>query len=80
MSFSLFDCVTLIQDIPDDGLCAGMVGAIVDVYINPTLAYEVEFSDAYGRTIAQLALLPEQIRPYADGDAVPRHPELPFNE
>ena len=77
MTFSLFDCVTLIQDLPDDELRAGMVGAIVDIYTNPALAYEVEFADAYGRTIAQLALFPGQIRPYVAGDAMPRHPESP---
>lgn len=76
MTFSLFDSVTLIQDLPDDGLRAGMVGAVVDVYTKPAVAYEVEFADAYGRTIAQLALFPEQIRPYKAGDAMPRHPEL----
>jgi hypothetical protein len=77
MVFSMFDCVTLTQDLPDDGLRVGMVGAIVDMYTKPALAYEVEFADAYGRTIAQLALLPEQFRPCMKGDAIPRHPELP---
>ncbi|WP_370460275.1 DUF4926 domain-containing protein [Acidovorax sp. JMULE5] len=40
-----------------------MVGAVIDVYAEPALAYEVEFCDALGRTIGQLALLPEQLRP-----------------
>ena len=39
-----------------------MVGAVIDVYTEPALAYEVEFCDALGRTIVQLALLPEQLR------------------
>ena len=76
MTFLLFDPVTLVQDLPDDGLRAGMVGAIVDVYTKPAVAYEVEFADAYGRTIAQLALFPDQVRPYEAGDAIPGHSEL----
>ena len=74
MTFSLFDAVALIQDLPSEELHAGMVGAIVDVYTKPTPAYEVEFSDAYGKSIALLALLPEQIRPYTPGDLLPLHP------
>jgi hypothetical protein len=62
MIFSLFDVVTLTEDIPEEGLRAGMTGAVVDVYSKPVLAYEVEFCDSSGRTIAQLALLPNQLR------------------
>jgi hypothetical protein len=62
VALSIFDVVTLTHDIPEEGLCAGMVGAVIDVYTEPALAYEVEFCDALGRTIGQLALLPEQLR------------------
>ena len=62
MIFSLFDVVTLMQDVPEEALRAGMVGAVIDVYTEPVMAYEVEFCDALGRTIGQLALLPEQLR------------------
>ena len=62
MIFSLFDVVTLMQDVPEEALRAGMVGAVIDVYTEPVVAYEVEFCDALGRTIGQLALLPEQLR------------------
>lgn len=62
MDFSLFDVVTLLQDLPEEGLHAGMRGAVVDVYTAPITAYEVEFCDALGRTIAQLALPPEQLQ------------------
>lgn len=62
MPFSLFDVVVLQQDLPNDGLRAGMQGVVIDVYKSPVMAYEVEFCDALGRTIAQLALLPEQLR------------------
>jgi hypothetical protein len=50
-------------DLPDEGLSAGAVGAVVHVFEKPSLAYEVEFADEDGRTIAQLPLTPGQIRP-----------------
>ena len=63
MSYLFFDAVLLVQDVPEDGLVAGVIGVIVDIYTEPTEAYEVEFCDPDGRTLALLALLPEQIRP-----------------
>lgn len=68
MMFSLFDVVTLTQDMPEEGLYAGMIGAVIDVYSKPVMAYEVEFCDALGRTIGQLALLPEQLRLATDAE------------
>jgi len=62
MVFSLYDVVMLLQDLPEEGLHAGMRGAVVDVYTSPVTAYEVEFCDASGRTIAQLALFPAQLQ------------------
>ncbi|MFI0774657.1 DUF4926 domain-containing protein [Streptomyces sp. NPDC021212] len=58
----LFDVVQLVVDIPEEGLRSGMTGTVVDLYDNPP-AYEVEFSDDEGRTLALLPLRPEQIRP-----------------
>jgi hypothetical protein len=60
--FAPFDVVLINQDIPADGLKMGMVGTVVDVYTQPTIAYEVEFCDAMGRTIAQTALSSDQLR------------------
>ena len=57
----LFDLVTLLLDMPVEGLRRGATGAIVDLHGDPVEAYEVEFVDERGRTIAQLALRPEQI-------------------
>jgi hypothetical protein len=62
MNFSLFDVVTLLKDVPEDDLRAGMVGVVVDLYTKPVMAYEVEFCDVMGRTIGQCALLPEHLR------------------
>lgn len=61
MSYSIFDTIVLIQDMPEEGLTSGMVGVIVDIYNEPVEAYEVEFCDSNGKTIALLALLPGQI-------------------
>ena len=62
MVYSLFDVVVLIEDIPGEGLRAGMQGAIVEVYSLPIEGYEVEFCDAEGHTIAQLALSSDQFQ------------------
>ena len=57
----LYDVVQLQADLPDQGLLKGQVGAIVDIYSVPRTAYEVEFTDNLGRTIALIALDPTQI-------------------
>jgi hypothetical protein len=59
-----FDCVTLLEDIPSEGLKAGAVGTILDVYVAPSLAYEVEFCDENGVSITPdptFTLRPEQV-------------------
>jgi hypothetical protein len=59
----LYDVVEVVNGLPDDKLTAGMVGTIVHVFHEPRLAYEVEFSDTDGQTVAMLPLTPDQIRP-----------------
>lgn len=61
MRYSLLDVVVLTEDIPEEGLVAGMIGAVVDVHTMPTEAYEVEFCDPQGRTIALRAFQPDQL-------------------
>ena len=56
----MFDSVALIEDLPEDGLVCGNMGAIVEIY-NDGEAYEVEFVDTHGQTYGLLALRPEQI-------------------
>ena len=63
--FKVGDAVVLAESLPEEGLSAGQVGAVVLEFTEPTLAYETEFTDGQGRTLAQVALLPEQIEPYA---------------
>jgi hypothetical protein len=48
------DGVVLKQDLPRNGLKKGTVGTIVHSFTHPRLAYEVEFCDESGRTVAQL--------------------------
>lgn len=66
--FRLHEVVRLRSDVPEDGLRAGAVGVVVEVFDQPYVAYEVEFVDDKGRTIAQRALRPSEIRP-ADNPA-----------
>ena len=54
----LFDIVELLIDLPKDKLQLGMQGTIVECYGDN--AYEVEFSDSNGETLALCTLSPEQ--------------------
>ena len=59
--------VVLTCDIPDSGLYAGDVGAIVHVY-GQRAAYEVEFVDGDGTTIALITIKSESVRPVGSGE------------
>ena len=56
----LFDTVALLEDLPEENLWRGQVGAVVEVY-NRGEAFEVEFVDTNGQTYGLLALQPEQL-------------------
>jgi hypothetical protein len=58
------DVVALTSDLPQEGLGAGAIGTVVHVFHQPNTAYEVEFVDDDGKTIAMATLTPDQIRPY----------------
>jgi hypothetical protein len=60
----LFDRVRLVA--PRDDLDAGAIGTIVEVFIRPERAYEVEFSDPDGTTLALLTLRPDEVRAVED--------------
>ena len=68
MIYSVLDTVVLAHDLPEHGLRAGDLGAIVDVY--GTDGLEVEFVTAAGRTEALLTLKPSDVRAVADDDLV----------
>ena len=61
----LYDVVELTTDLPAEGLPAGSVGTVVHIFHEPDLAYEVEFADDDGRTIAMVPLTPDKLRPYS---------------
>jgi Domain of unknown function (DUF4926) len=46
----LLDVVALLDDKPSEGLSAGQVGTVVEVFAPDT--FEVEFLDANGKTVA----------------------------
>lgn len=55
----LYTVVALVEDLPEDCLQRGQVGAVVDE-LGPEV-YEVEFSDFQGRAYATLALRSSQL-------------------
>jgi len=59
MKPELLDVVELLVDLPESALQACELGTIVETY--GTRAYEVEFADAEGATLALQALEPDQL-------------------
>ena len=59
-NIKLFDGVALLEDLPEENLWRGQIGAVVEVY-NDGEAFEVEFVDTSGRTYGLLALRAEQV-------------------
>jgi hypothetical protein len=57
----LLDTVALVSDIPELGLAAGEVGAVVEVLSDE--AFEVEFCDASGYTYGLHTLRAHQLLP-----------------
>ena len=56
----LFDTVALLEDLPEENLWRGQIGAVVEVY-NDGEVFEVEFVDTNGKTYGLLALRSEQL-------------------
>ncbi len=68
MKFSLLETVVLVHDIPEHGLRAGDVGAVVEVYADGTL--EVEFVRPSGGTQALVTLKGSDVRPVTKTDVL----------
>lgn len=68
MKFALLDTVVLNRDLPEHGLRAGDLGAVVEVYGEE--AVEVEFVQASGRTKALLTLRQSELRSIAQNDVL----------
>jgi len=66
MTYALLDTVVLSRDLPEHGLRAGDLGAIVEVYGNEGV--EVEFVRASGQTKALVSLKATDVRSVAPND------------
>ena len=68
MTFKLLDTVVLARDLPEQDLCAGDLGAVVETHAPDGL--EVEFVTASGHTKAVVTLKSRDVRAIADTDLV----------
>ncbi len=68
--FNEYDVVRLKRDMPSHGLVAGTRGTIVVVYEDPHLprAYEVEFVNAKGKTLAIVTLKENDLEVVTDNN------------
>ena len=72
MTYKVLDTVVLAHDLPEHGLRAGDLGAIVETYDPDGL--EVEFVTASGKAGAVITLTLEDVRPVSDSDLVSVRP------
>ena len=70
--FRELDSVVLVHDLPEAGLCAGDLGAVVHVHAQD--AIEVEFVAASGRMVALRTLSAGDIRIASDDDVLAARP------
>ena len=75
LPFRELDTVVLLRDVPEAGLRAGDLGAVVHVY-GPE-ALEVEFVTASGRTQALLTLETRDVRAVREDDLLAVRPAGP---
>ena len=68
MTYRELDTVVLARDLPEHGLRAGDLGAVV--HLHPPGALEVEFVRASGHTQALVTLQNGDVRPVQDHDLV----------
>jgi hypothetical protein len=67
---NLLDTVIASTNFPEYKVLAGDLGAVVEVYTAPKLAYEVEFVNPDGSTRALLTLAPSQVRRLSPADVL----------
>ena len=68
--FHLLDTVIMTANLSTDEVLVGDLGTIVEIYTDPTPAYEVEFVNPNGTTRVLLTLSPDQIRPLSENDVL----------
>ena len=66
MKFAVLDTVVLTRDLPEHGLYAGDLGAVVELY--GADGAEVEFVRASGQTKALVTLKADDLRSVAEND------------
>jgi hypothetical protein len=72
MKLEVLDTVVLKKDIPEQGLKAGDVGAVVEKY--GSTAIEVEFVTGAGRTQALVTLGVDDVREFGASDLLSARP------
>lgn len=77
MDFELYKDVVLVRDVPEDNVCAGDVGSVIERHeiAGQETGYSVEFFDMLGNTVAVVALPASALRAptSADRPAVRSH-------
>jgi hypothetical protein len=68
--FEILESVISTANFPEHGVLAGDIGAIVEVYLTPAPAYDVEFVNPDGSTRALLTLAPNQVRRLSPSDVL----------
>ena len=69
-SIRLLDTVVATVNVPEHAVLAGDIGAVVDVYSTPEVAYDVEFVNPDGTMRALLTLAPYQVRRLSGEDVL----------
>ncbi len=73
-TFALLDTVVAMVDVPDQQVQSGDLGAVVEIYREPTPAYDVEFVNPDGSTRALVTLKANQIRRLSASDVITTRP------
>jgi Domain of unknown function (DUF4926) len=66
----ILETVIAAVNFPDHRVLAGDLGTVVEIYTQPSLAYEVEFVNPDGYTRALLTLSPGQVRRLSSADVL----------
>jgi hypothetical protein len=77
-AFRELDTVVLVRDLPEAGLRAGDLGAIV--LLHSPDAFEVEFATASGDAQAVVALTADDVRSVQDNDLLTVRPTTPMGK
>lgn len=70
ITLNLLDTVIAATNFPEYKVLAGDLGAVVEIYAVPSLAYEVEFVNPDGSTRALLTLAHSQVRRLSPADVL----------